>query len=130
MNTVSMSLDATLGGLQAAILSAMDRYAITPCGFTPPVTSSTTNSMQPEYLEWFSAAPLALQGIASSMLASYATVTRARAGMPNRGAPSAATTVTPGGASSSSGAILRTLAAEPTGRVGPLRASPERAFRS
>ena len=91
MHAFMRNIDATVGGLQTALLAAIDRSA----GAAP-----ATASMQPENVAWLSAAPPAYQGVASSMLASYAAATRARAGMQNRGAPLPLTSGTPEGAGS------------------------------
>ena len=123
--------DTTPGGPQVATLLDEERYAVgAPSGIAPPALPPTTSGLQIVDLEWFVSAPPALQGIASSLLASYATVVRARASGPSRGAPSAGTPMTPGAAGSSSGVIMREPTVAPAERVGHLRASPERAFRS
>ena len=109
--------DAALGGLQADAPHVVERCATAPCGIAPPTLPPMTSSLQPEFLEWFGAAPPALQGIASSLLTSYATVVRARASGLSRGDPSA-------------GIATNEPTVAPAERVGHLRASPERAFRS
>ena len=108
---------ATPGGLQADAPRAMGRCSTAPCGIAPPTLPPTTSGLQPEALEWFGTAPPALQGFASSMLASYATMVRARASGLSRGVP-------PAGIATNESTVA------PAVRVGHLRASPERAFRA
>ena len=98
----------TPGGSQADAPRTIRRLSTAPCGIAPPTLPPTTSGLQPDIVEWFVAAPSALQAFAGSWLTSYASSVRA-----------------PIAAKAPTGAPVERVVE----RVGHLRASPERAFR-